>query len=221
MRHSTVTSREMTASLKKQFDKVFAQLSDDGFLLLSDSVLPSVSTLVTGEKLSGSWWSHELAHTIFAVSEMLEDHADVLIMKLISQKVTFVHREIWNRIYSIGVAREDWQLNKLSANAKQLLAALDDEGTIETDKLGKTLGSKPGEIASELESRLLVHAEQVHTESGKHAKVLETWPAWAKRAGFRARPGDPAAARRFIETRLSNINKKHNGRGTLPWPSRS
>lgn len=208
----------MTEGLKKQFDKVIAQLSEDGLLLLSDLNLPSVSALITGEKLSGSWWSHKLAHTIFAVGEMLEDHRDVLIMKLISGKVTFVHRELWNRIYSIGVAREDWQLNKLSKNARELLTKLDNEGTIQTDKLAKTSGSKPGEIARELESRLLVHAEQVHTEAGKHAKVLETWPAWAKRAGFRARLSDPVAARRLIEARLTEINKKNNGRGTLPWP---
>lgn len=208
----------MTASLRKHFNNVFAQLEDDGFLLLSDSNLPNVSRMIAGEDLRGSWWSNDNAHTIFAVGEMLEDHPDVLIMKLISGKVTFVHRELWNRIYSIGVAREDWQLKKLSANAKALLKTIDDEGCLQTDKLGKTFGSKPGEIARELESRLLVHAEQIHTESGKHAKVLETWPAWAKRAGFRARSVDAIAARRFFEARLVEINMKHNGRGTLPWP---
>ncbi|HEX2269615.1 MAG TPA: hypothetical protein VHH35_08775, partial [Pyrinomonadaceae bacterium] len=138
--------------------------------------------------------------------------------KLISGKVTFVYREMWNCVYSIGVAREDWQLNKLSANARQLLAALDHEGTIQTDKLGKTFGAKPGDIARELESRLLVHAEQIHTESGKHAKVLETWPAWAKRVGFRAEAENSASARRSIEERLAAINQKHEGNGALPWP---
>ena len=209
----------MTASFQKHFNEVFAQLERDGFLLLSDSKLPNVSRMIAGENLRGSWWSNDNAHTIFAVGELLEDHQDVLIMKLISGKVTFVHRELWNRIYSIGVAREDWQLKKMSVNAKQLLAALDDEGTIQTNGLGKAFGSKPGEIARELESRLLVHAEQIHTESGKHAKVLETWPAWAKRAGFRPRSSDPVAARQFIEARLAEINRKHNGRGTLPWPA--
>lgn len=198
----------MTASFRKHFHNVFAQLESDGFLLLSDAKLPNVSRMIAGESLRGSWWSNDNAHTIFAVGEMLEDHPDVMIMKLISGKVTFVHRELWNHIYSIGVAREDWQLKNLSASAKQLLASLDNEGTIQ----------KSGQIARELESRLLVHAEQIHTESGKHAKVLETWPAWAKRAGFRARASDPVAARRFIETRLAEINKKHNARGTLPWP---
>src|ERR1700704_4885824 len=153
----------MSANVRRQFDKVFLQLQQLGFLLLSDS-LPSVTRLVAGEGKRGSWWGHEHAQTIFAVSEMLEDHPDVLVMKLIDCKVTFVHRELWGRVYSIGVAREDWQLKNLSQGAKSLLKTLDAEGTLHTNKLGKAFGPKPGETARELELRLLIHAEQVHTE---------------------------------------------------------
>jgi hypothetical protein len=208
----------MSANVRRQFDKVFLQLEKLGFLLLSDS-LPSVTRIVAGEGLRGSWWGHEQAHTIFAVTEMLEDHPDVLAMKLISGKVTFVHRELWGRVYSIGVAREDWQLKNLSQGAKLLLKTLDAEGTLQTNKLNKSFGPKPGETARELELRLLIHAEQVHTESGAHAKVLETWDAWAKRAGFRARAKSPSAARRFLEQRLAEINKNAYIKGRLPWPS--
>lgn len=209
----------MTATVREQFDKVFRQLQSDGFVLLFDSNLPNVTVLVADEKVRGSWWAHEQAHMIFAVSEMLEDHPDVLIMKLISGKVTFVHRELWNRIYSIGVAREEWQLKELSANAKALLKAIDEAGWLQTNKLGKSFGLKPGQTARELESRLLIHSEQIHTESGAHAKVLETWNAWARRTGFRARAKSPAPARRFLEERLAEINNKHNASGSLPWPS--
>ena len=217
MADSTVTSRKMTASLQKHFDTVFAQLQEDGLLLLSDPELPSVSGIIAGEKIRGSWWSHELGQTIFTVSEMIEDHKDVMIMKLISRKVTFVHRERWNEIYSIGVARDDWQLKKLSANARALLKALDEAGTIQTNKVRQEFGPRPGDAARELETRLLIHAEQVHTESGKHAKVIETWDAWATRANFRARAKDPVAARRFLDGRLASLNTKYNGRGKWPW----
>jgi hypothetical protein len=211
--HSKLLSCEMTADIRKQFDKVFLQLQELGLLLLSDANLPSVSGIVTGEKLRGSWWAHKQAQTIFAVSEMLEDHTDVLITKLISDKVTFVHRELWGRIYSIGVAREDWQLKNLSPAAKLLLRAVDAEGTLGTNQLGKKSGTKP---ARELELRLLVHAEQKHSESGAHTKVLETWDTWAKRAGFRAKAQSAPAARRFLEQRLAQINM-NNGYGSLPW----
>jgi hypothetical protein len=209
----------MSANVRRQFDKVFIQLQKLGFLLLSDS-LPSVTRLVAGEGLRGSWWGHEQAQTIFAVTEMLEDHPDVLVMKLIDCKVTFVHRALWERVYSIGVAREDWQLKNLSQAAKLLLKTLDAEGTLQTNKLSKSFGPKPGETARELELRLLIHAEQVHTESGAHAKVLETWDDWAKRAGFRARAKSPSAARRFLEQQLAEFNKNSYGPGRLPWPSK-
>jgi len=203
----------------KLFDKVFLQLHELGFLLLTDPSLPSVSRLVADAPVRGSWWSHESAREIFAVSEMLEDHADVLIVKLISEKVTFVHRELWGHIYSIGVAREDWQLKNLTPSAKQLLEALDAEGVLQTNKL-KKFGPKPGEAARELELRLLLHANQIHTESGAHAKVIETWDIWAQRAGFRARAKSPALARRFLEKRLAEINADFGGDGRLPWLSK-
>ncbi len=208
----------MSANVRRQFDKVFLQLEKLGLLLLSDSFLPSVTRLVAGNGLRGSWWGHEQAHTIFAVTEMLEGHPDVLIMKLIDGKVTFVHRELWGRVYSIGVAREDWQLKNLSQGARLLLKTLDTEGTLQTNKLGKLFGPKPGETARELELRLLIHADQLHTELGAHAKVLQTWNAWAKHAGFPGRAKSPSVARHFLEQHLAEINKNHHGRGRLPWP---
>ena len=209
----------MTANPGKEFEKVFLQLEKFGLLLLSDSSLPNVATLVAGEKVSGSWWSHKAAQQIFVISETLEDHADVLLLKLVSNKVTFVHRELWGRIYSIGVAHEDWQLNKLSSVAKRLLKTLDDQGSLLTNKLGKEFGPKPAETARELESRLLLHANQIHTESGAHAKVIETWDTWADRAGFRGKASNPAAARRFLEQRLAEMNEEFGGKGKLPWPA--
>ena len=125
----------------KLFDKVFLQLREVGFLLLTDPSLPTVSRLVADTPVRGSWWSHQSAQQIFTVSEMLEDHPDVLIVKLISEKVTFVHRDLWGHIYSIGVAREDWQLKNMTPGAKQLLEALDAERCLQTNKLKRLVQS--------------------------------------------------------------------------------
>jgi hypothetical protein len=215
--HSNVVSNEMTA-ISREHNKVFLQLEKLGLLLVSDSFFPNVYQMISGNGRKGSWWGDEHAHTIFAVNEMLEDHPDVLVMKLIDGKVTFVHRELWGRIYSIGIAREDWQLKDLSPAAKSLLKTLDSEGTLQTNKLGKTFGPKPGNTAKELELRLLVHAEQIHTESGAHSKVLKTWDTWAKNKGSRVRPGSAATARLFLEQRVAQINNDHPGANAiLPW----
>lgn len=219
MANSNVVSNQMTTNSRAQFDKCFLQLETLGLLLVSDSFFPNVYQLIAGDDRKGSWWGSDQAHTIFAVNEMLEDDPDVMVMKLISGKVTFVHRELWDKIYSIGIAREEWQLRKLSLAAKELLNTLVDEGTLTTNKLGKAFGPKPGEAVKQLELRLLVHADQIHTDSGAHAKVLEAWPVWAKRVGLSVRTKDPAAARGFLEQRVARINQDHNGSGTLPWPA--
>ena len=212
MAHSNSASKEMTANLRQHFDRVFLQLEQLGLLLVSDSSFPNVCQLIAGDKRKGSWWANEHAHTIFAVNELLDDHPDVLLLKLISGKVTFVHRALWEHIYSIGVAREEWQLKKLSPAARSILKMLDGEGTLQANKLGRAFGPKPGDTVKELELRMLVHAAQVHTESGAHSKVLRTWEAWAKDVGFRVKLKSPATARQFLEQRVAEISS-----GTLPW----
>ena len=203
--------------MSDHYKLVLSQLKKFGVLLESDLHLPSVCTLVAGEAMRGSWWSHPMSNYIFAVNEQLEDNPDVLLTKLISGKVTFVHRKLWSSIYAIGKAREDWQLKNLSPTARLLLKKLDQVGSLATNKLGPSFGVKPGDLARDMEKRLLIHAEQFHTESGAHAKLLETWETWATRVGFSAPDLSPTTAKRTIELRLEQLNKEFGGAGRLPW----
>ena len=61
----------MTEDPLAKFKKVLSSLESFGLLLVSDRAFPSVAGLVAGEPVRGSWWSHPMAHTIFAVDEML------------------------------------------------------------------------------------------------------------------------------------------------------
>ncbi len=207
----------MTAKANKNFDKVFKRLEEIGLLLISGNEIPDVRGLITRNSSKGSWWSDEAAHEIFAVNELLEDHADVTITKLISGKVTFVHRQLWQKLFAVATAREEWQMRGLSVPAQLLLKEIDKRQTLLTNKLGTSLGAKPGDVARELELRLLVHSEQVHTESGSHAKLIESWESWAKRVEFKPRTMDVARARHFFEKLLDEINEQHSGNGRLPW----
>jgi hypothetical protein len=74
--------------------------------------------------------------------------------------------------------------------------------------------SKPG---SELEQNLLVYVEQFHTESGMHARRLESWDHWSTRTGYRAEPTTAAGARLRLEEVVASLNREFNGRGRLPW----
>lgn len=201
------------------FKLVFDQLRKSGFLLESDPKLPSVCTLITGEPLRGSWWSHPQAQTIFQVNEQLEDHKDILITKLLSGKVTFVHRKLWPAILAIGIAREPWQMKSLPDGTRTLLKLIDAGGSLTTDKLSwpKSGKMKPGDAARELEKRLLVVGSQFHTEGGLHAKLLETWDHWTKRIGFKAATVPAEKAKKNLEKRVLQLNQQFGASAKLPW----
>jgi hypothetical protein len=217
----------VTAANAEHFRHVLSQLKKFGLLLESDPRLPSVSTLITGAPLHSSWWSHPLAQTIFHVNGQLDDHPDVLVTKLIAGKVTFVHRKLWSEILAIGTARERWQTAALSASAHALLEMIEATGCLRTDKLtdefswpGSTKGPmklKPGDAARELERKLLVHAAQFHTDSGAHAKLLETWEHWVRRIGFTAASISLDEAKKKMEARLWKLNEQFEATARLPW----
>lgn len=136
--------------------------------------------------------------------------------KLISGKVTLVHRKLWPDIFAIGVARAPWQMKSLSRSASSLLEMIDQQGSIRTDAIAwpKSAAAKPGDAARELEKKLLVHSGQFHTETGAHAKLLETWKLWAKRVGFTAAAIPAEEARRKLEgkseKRTSNLGQRRH-----------
>jgi hypothetical protein len=215
----------VTIATAKHLKHVLSKISSYGFLLESDTKLPSVCGLITGGPLTGSWWSHPLAQEIFQVNERLDDHPDVLITKLISGKVTFVHRELWPEIVAIGTAKQSWQTAGLSSSAKELLNIVKKAGFLRTDQMAGRSSStakkdKPGDIARDLERRLLIHAEQIHTESGAHAKALETWEHWSKRKSFTPSAIQAEQAKKNLEERLRKLNEEFGGTAQLPWTAR-
>ncbi len=206
--------------MNKNFKRVMAQLETFGLLLQTDPFLPSVCTIVTGEGLRGSWWAHPLAQDIFAVNEMLEDHPDVLITKLVSGKVTFVHKKLWAELFAIGNSREEWQERGLTDSSRHLLKLVDAAGEVRTDKIKwppKIQSKQRSPAARELERRLLVNSRQLHTESGAHAKILETWERWAKRATFKPAKLSSTEARKRIEALVQKLNQESGGDASLPW----
>ena len=198
---------------------ILRTLETDGFLLESDPKLPSVCSLITGSAVRGSWWSHPLAQIIFHVNELLEDHDDILIAKLVSQKVTFVHRRFWSELATIGSARERWQLKGLAPAARSLLQQVDETGALSTAETVWPQKSKMklGDAARDLEKRLLVVGTQFHSESGAHEKRLETWDHWMKQRKFKPAKLSIEAAKERLEVNLHNLNERFAATATLPW----
>ena len=63
-------------------------LTETGLLLESDRQLPSVTAIVAGGPIRGSWWGNPAARGAYQVLVALEDHPDALRTKLINGKVT-------------------------------------------------------------------------------------------------------------------------------------
>jgi hypothetical protein len=207
----------VTTDITASFNQVFAELKRFGFLLESDQKLPSVCSIIAGETMRGSWWSHPKANTIFHVNERLDDHEDVLITKLVSGKVTFVHRELWPALFTVGDAKQSWQLDRLSPAAKDLFQTVETERRVRTDELPWSHKSKVGDAARDLEKRLLVVAEQIHTESGAHARVLESWNGWKQKAGLNKAKMSVEDAMSEFEARVSRLNNEFDAKASLPW----
>ncbi len=177
--------RQYAIDLDAAGDKAMAELQRRRLLLVTDKSLPNLVTMIVGTPVRGSWWAHPLCHEIYMVSQHLERHADVLMVKLVNRKTTYVHRSLWPALYAVASGREGWQMQGLSAAARSLLTEVDDRGRLRLDELHSRRTMKEiSEGARTLESRLLVFGDDVHTDSGAHVKRIETWKRWASRASF-------------------------------------
>lgn len=57
--------------------------------------VPSLAETVAGESIRGSWWGHPKGHEIFSLSRAIRDWREVLVCRVVSGKVTYVHRRLW------------------------------------------------------------------------------------------------------------------------------
>ncbi len=193
------------------------ELSRQGILMLSDAKLPSVVSLVVGAPVKGSWWGHPKGHLIYFISQELSDHPDVLETKLLSGKVTFVHRRLWPALLAVCRGRESWQLQGLPGEGVRLLEVVREKGRVGLDTLPAGQLKRLGEAARELERRLLVHGTEIHTKAGAHSKILESWDHWARGVGFVDTPRAPASGREELETIVHDLNGRFSATARLPW----
>lgn len=101
---------------------VRSTLARIGLLLLQHKELPNVVTLITGEHLSTSWWSHKQSQEIFACLESLDDVA--LATRLIGGRVTFVDRKLWPALVAAGTSmRVPKALSKKEKQERLLVVA--------------------------------------------------------------------------------------------------
>lgn len=156
--------------------RVREALDRHGILPAHDATIPSVSNLVAGRPIRGSWWGDPAGRQIYLVLNTIGD--DVAWPKLLGGKVTLVHRRLWASLAAVGEQEASWQYESLGDVERAALQVVREAGSAKTDELGIPAGTKPGKIVTELERRLLVIADQEHTEAGHHLRTVRTWATW-------------------------------------------
>src|SRR6476660_1146432 len=91
-RHIDARSAARAMNAQEAIDFVRAQ----GIVLESArGPVASLAEVIAGESLHGSWWSHPRGKDIFRITRAVRACDQVLVCRLVADKVTFVHRRLW------------------------------------------------------------------------------------------------------------------------------
>jgi hypothetical protein len=206
-------------SVAESFARVWERFERDRVLLRADARLPSLTSVVAGRPIAGSWWSHPLAHHIYDVCQELQRHPDVILVKLVGRKVTYLHRSLWSALLAVGASAAPWQTDGLSAAARSLAHLVEERGALRMDELCREqpawrATARPA--ARELQDRLLTYSEDVHTDRGAHTRRLVSWRHWAARAGGLPIV-DAVTGRTGLERAVRDYADEAWRDGLLPW----
>lgn len=64
-------------------------------LVAARGPVPRLTEAIAGVRITGSWWGHPLGHEIYRVLGEVTESPDVLVCRVVSGKVTLVHRRLW------------------------------------------------------------------------------------------------------------------------------
>lgn len=195
--------------------KIFSLIEKHKILLLQDKSFPNIVSKIVGEDIVGSWWGHPLANPIYNGLQWLEENHSVLVLKLISGKVTYIHESLFLDMYSVVQAPRGWQTKKLKDDELKLLKYISKKKKITSNdpKLAE-LAKDPKKGLTKLETNLLVFSSEEHTDSGKHIKEFKVWQ---DSPIFNAKPGDYETSLKKIEGLVLKLGAAADTKVKLPW----
>ncbi|HEY1151901.1 MAG TPA: hypothetical protein VGF27_25220 [Pseudoduganella sp.] len=71
-------------------------------LVSAQGPAPRLTDAIAGEPVRGSWWGHPKGKQIFAVLDALNDSSDILVCRLLQNKLTMVHRRLWPALAALA-----------------------------------------------------------------------------------------------------------------------
>jgi hypothetical protein len=75
--------------------------------------VPSLAEAVAGGPIRGSWWGHPRGREIFHAAEVVCESSTVLVCRLVSGKVTYVHRRLWPALVKLASRFSRQQLSRV------------------------------------------------------------------------------------------------------------
>lgn len=140
--------------------------------------VPSLAHEIVQGPIKGSWWGHPKGKLIFALATHVTDSGEVLSLKLIEGKTTYVHEVLWPALMRV-LLDEGWRAPRVAAlkgSAKRLYAEVERQREVQ---------DADAKAVKALEDGVLALVVSHHTVRGHHEKVLTSWAHWAKTAGVK------------------------------------
>lgn len=96
---SSAASLQHTAAILSPAQAI-AFVVEHGIVLEASrrDAIASLADAITGETLTGNWWSHPHNRSIFAATRAVRDCSDILVCRLVDGKISFVHARLWSAL---------------------------------------------------------------------------------------------------------------------------
>lgn len=77
-------------------DEALAFVAEHGIVLATArGPLPRLIDRIAGSAIVGNWWTHPQARAIYPVLESVQTSGQVLVCRLVNDKLTLVHERLW------------------------------------------------------------------------------------------------------------------------------
>ena len=187
-------------------DRVEAALLGHSVLLQADARYPSLTSIVAGRPVCGSWWGHPRASEMRLAIAALGERDDVLSARLFAGKITYVHARLWSALFGVAIARERWATDGLEDDDRALLARIDDAP-----------GDYGGPRVIALERRLLVHRRSVDAGNGHRSRRVASYEQLRETLHLRQPPLPALAGRALLDAVAAHLAPEGRPPPRLPW----
>lgn len=84
-------------------EEAAAFIREHGVVLASArGPVPRLTEAIVAGPIKGSWWAHPKSHQIFAILQTVTESKDILVCRVVDDRVTLVHRRLWPALVRVA-----------------------------------------------------------------------------------------------------------------------